>query len=165
MKRLIPIILILIAACDNRPVTDRITGDLFFSLFRVGNYCNKPDSVIKRYETYFDTLKYETADENEKKFLIRYKELKEENLLYKPFVDILIEKDSMVTLYLEKGDYEKISKYKREKLQDEHKKIKIEADVFKIDDGLYFCVELLEVKIVDGETFIKSKKFKIEDYE
>jgi len=165
MKRLIPIILILVVACDNRPVTDRITGDLFFSFFRVGNYYNKPDSVIERYETYFDTLNYEKADDEEKKLLTKYKKLKEENLLYKPFVDMLISEDSMVTLYLDKGDYDEIKKYKRQKLQDEHKKVKIEADVFKIDDGLYYCVDLREVKMVDGETFGKSRKLKIEDYE
>ena len=165
MKKLIPIILILIVACDNSPVTNRIAGDLFFSFFRVGNYYNKPDSVIERYETYFDKLRYETADDEEKKFLTKYKKLKEEDLLYKPFVDILIDKDSMVTLYLDKGDYDEIKKYKRKKLQDDHKKVKIEADVFKIDDGLYYCVVLRDVKVVDGETLIKSRKLKVEDYE
>lgn len=119
------------------------------------NYYNKPDSVIERYETYFDTLRYEAADDEEKKFLTKYKKLKEENLMYKPFVNILVDKDSMVTLYLDKGDYDKIKKYKRKKLQDEHKKVTIQADVFKIDNGLYYCVDLREVKMVDGETFIK----------
>jgi len=168
MRAFILSILILVVACDSKPVTNKLTGNLYFSyfrFFRVGNYYNQPDSVINWYETYYDTLKYETADDREKKLLTQYRKLKKENLLYKPFVDILVGKDSVVALYLDNKDYDEIKKYKRKKLQGDHKKIKIEADVFQVDDGLFYCVKLRKVEVVDGETLEIERKFEIEDYE
>lgn len=154
----------MIVACNSKPKTETLTGDLYFSFFRLGSYYNQPDSMIEGYQKYFDTLKYETADEEQKRFLNQFKKLKDEKLLYQPFVDILTERDSVVTLYLETNDYDEIKKYKREELQDEGKKIRIQADVRKIGDRLFYCVDLVKVDKVDGETGIKSRKWKIEDY-
>jgi hypothetical protein len=165
MKRLIPIILILIAACDKKPKTELLTGDLYFSFIRLGSFYNRPDSLIKKFESYMDTVSYEKTSDEDKIFLNRYKKIKEEKLLYKPFVDLYLKKDSIVTLYLETDHYNQIKKYKRKELQDEGKKIRIEADVKKIDEGLFYCVTLRKVEKVDGETGIKSRKWKIEDYE
>ena len=142
-----------------------LTGDLYFSFFRLRSYYNQPDSIVAKYEKYFDTLKYETADKEQRKLFNLYKQLKEEKLLYLPFVDILTERDSVATLYLETTDYNEIKKYKRTKLQDEGKKIRIQADVRKIGKGLFYCVTLRKAEKVDGETGIKSTKWKIEDYE
>ena len=164
MKILIPTLLILIVACDNKPKTDTLTGDLYFSFFRLGSYYNKPDSLVKRFETYFDTLTFDKANDENKKLLTEYRKIKAEKLLYQPFVDIITEKDSVVTLYLDSADYNLIKKYKRKDLQGGHKKIRIEADVRKIDERLFYCTDLRKVEMIDGETFIKSNKFKIEDY-
>jgi len=164
MKRLIPTILILIIGCHDKPKTEILTGDLYFSFFRLGSYYNKPDSLIKNFEIYFDSLTVEKASDEDKKLLTEYRKLKEEKLLYQPFVDILIKTDSVVTLYLDSIDYKEIKKYKRKELQDGHKKIRIEADVRKIDDRLFICTDLRKVEMIDGETFIKSNKYKIEDY-
>jgi len=164
MKRLIPTILILIVACNSKPKTETLTGDLYFSFFRLGSFYNQTDSMIQGFEKYLDTLKYETADGDQRRFLTQYKILKEEKLLYQPFVDILTERDSVVTLYLETDDYNEIKKYKRKELHDEGKKIKIQADVKEIGERLFYCVDLVKVDKVDGETQIKSNKWKVEDY-
>ena len=62
-----------------------LTADLYYSFFRLGSYYHQPDSIADRYEKYFDTLEYETADKEQRKFFNRYKRLKEEKLLYQPF--------------------------------------------------------------------------------
>ena len=164
MKILIPTILILIVACDSKPKTVSLTGDLYFSFFRIGNFYNQPDSTIDGLKMYLDTLKYETADKEERRFLDQYKRLKDEKLLYQPYVDIVTEEDSVVTLFLETSDYNEIKKFKRKELQDKGKKIRIVADVRKLNDRLFYCVDLVKVDKVDGETGIKSRKWKIEDY-
>jgi hypothetical protein len=166
VNRLIVIIfLISIGACNSKPKSDTLTGDLYFSFFRLGSYYNQPDSIIEGCENYFDTLKYETADQEQRRFFNQYKRLKEENLLYQPFVDLLTEEDSVVTLYLETTDYNEIKRYKRKELQDEGKKIRIQADVRRIGAGLYYCLALTKVEKVDGETGIRSRKWKVQDYE
>lgn len=164
MKLYISIILISIVACDNKPKTELLTGDLYFSFFRFGSYYNHSDSAIEKFEIYFDTVSYEKASDGDKRLLNNYEKVKEEKLLYHPFVDILTEKDSVVTLYLEARDYDEIKKHKRKELQDENKKLRIEADVKKIGDGLFYCNDLIKVQKIDGETLMKQKKIKIEDY-
>jgi hypothetical protein len=164
MKRLLPTILILIFGCNSGQNTETLTGDLYFSFFRLGNYYNQPDSLVKQFEVYFDTLIIEKANSGDKRFIKQYRILKEKNLLYRPFIYLKVQDDSVVTLYLDTLDYDRIKIYKRQKLQDDNKKVKIEATVTMIDSGLYNCEKLIRVDLVDGETLQRQKKFKIEDY-
>lgn len=151
-------------ACNGKPKTVTLTGDLYFSLFRMGNFYNQPDSIVEGFKMLVDTLTHETADEEQRRFLNQYKRLKDEKLLYQPYVDIITEKDSVMTLFLETKDYDEIKKFKREDLQDKGKKIRIVAKVRKLDGRLFYCVGLVKVAKVDGQTRIKSRKWKIEDY-
>jgi hypothetical protein len=164
MKRYIQIILILFCGCDNQPKAEILTGDLYFSFFRPGSFYNQPDSLVKTFQTYFDTLTIENAGTGDKILLTQYNILKEKDLLYQPFIYLKTDLDSVVTLYLNPLNYEKIKVHKRQKLQDEKKKVRIEASVTSIDNGLFYCTELKHVDIVDGETLQRQKKWKIEDY-
>jgi hypothetical protein len=164
MKSIIFTILILVIACSSDPKNERLTGDLYFGLFRIGSYYNLPDSMISRFEAFIDTINYETADKEQKKFINQFKRLKEEGLLHHPFVQIKDGRDSVLILYLEKNDYDQIKMYKRKQLQSERKLIRIEADVKKIDGGLFYCSNLLKVEKISGDTWIKSNKWKVEDY-
>ena len=125
MKRLLPTILILIFGCETRPTTDTLTGDLYFSFFRMGNYYNQPDSVVNHFELYFDTVTIEKLNTGDKKLLRQYRILKEKNLLYRPFVYLRVKDDSVVTLYLDTLDYDRIKIYRRQRLQDDNKKVRI----------------------------------------
>ncbi|MBX2898109.1 MAG: hypothetical protein KF775_00570 [Cyclobacteriaceae bacterium] len=120
--------------------------------------------MIRFYETYFDTTNFEAADKNERELFRMYQTIKDNDLLYKPSVDILIENDSVVRLYLEPVDYDKIKIHKRQQLQDNNKKVRIESYIQSINNGLYYCIRLKSVNIVDGETLQRQRKFKIEDY-
>lgn len=166
MKRLIPTILILILGCNSQPETrtDILTGDLYFAVFRLGNYYNLPDTLINYYENVFDTMNIDKANKYDKQLLTDYKLLKERDLLYKPYIYIRTDLDSIVNLYLDTVDYNKIKIHKRQVLQDENKKVRIEASVKKISDRLYYCSKLRYIKLVQGETLLKQKKFLIEDY-
>lgn len=121
MKVFLLILLILNFGCDSRPSTDILTGDLYFSFFRLGSYYNQPDSLVRKTETYFDTLTIEKLNSGDKKVLKQYKILKENKLLFRPFVYLRIREDSVVTLYLDSLDYDKIKIYKRQNLQDDKK--------------------------------------------
>jgi len=165
MKGLFSVILVLILGCNSPTSNDTLTGDLYFSPFRVGGYYNQPDSVVKQYEDYLNNLSAEeNAGLSKKKVLQRVKLLKEKNLLYHPFVYLRTKKDSIITLYLDTADYNQIKIYKRQKLRDENKKVRIQASVSKIDSGMYHCRKLKRIDLVDGETLLEEKKFKIEDY-
>ena len=141
-----------------------MTGDLYFGVFRLGSYYNINDSIRTNFETYMDTLDIEKADKETIRLINTYKRIKEEKLIYNPFVDILVSSDSVVKLYLDSADYDRIKIYKRRELQTDTKKIRIKADVRQFDNGFFYCKELLSVDIVDGVTLPRQKKFKIEDY-
>ena len=111
-----------------------------------------------------DTLDLEKADKETIQLIDTYKKIKEEKLIYKPFVDILVSSDSIVKLYLDSADYDQIKIYKRRQLQTDNKKIRIKANVRQFDKGYFYCKELLSVDMVDGETLQRQKKLKIEDY-
>ena len=164
MKRLLPTILVLIFGCNNQSKKDTLRGDLYFSVFRLGNYYYQPDSLVKQFETYFDTLTLDKASSGDKILLRQYRALKQKNLLYRPFVYLKVKDDSVVTLYLDTLDYNRIKIFKRQKLQNDKKKVVIEASVTIIDSGLFNCNNLKRVEVVDGETLQRQKKFKIEDY-
>lgn len=141
-----------------------MTGDLYFGFFRLGSYYNISDSVKTNFETYLDTLDVEKADKETIRLINAYKKIKEENLIYKPFVDILVSSDSIVKLYLDSADYDRIKIYKRRQLQTDNKKVRIKANVRQFYNGYFYCKELVSVDIVDGETLQQQKKLKIEDY-
>jgi hypothetical protein len=109
MKYIIGLItVILLWTCQKNVPTDEISGDLYFGLFRIGSYYNQPDSIIQWYETYFDTTDFELESNNEQQLFSAYQKLKKHDLLYKPFVQLLIQEDSIIRLYLDEEDYAKI---------------------------------------------------------
>jgi hypothetical protein len=108
MKIIILTILILVFTCSSDPKIERLTGDLYFGLFKIGSYYNQPDSTIFGFERSIDTMNYETADKEQRKFINQFKRLKEEGLLHHPFVQIKDGRDSVLMLYLEKNDYDQI---------------------------------------------------------
>ena len=158
------VIILLFWSCETSEKNNLLTGDLYFSFFRLGSYYNISDSVITKFESYMDTLNLENADNEDIELINTYKKLKEEKLIYKPFIDVLVKKDSVVKLYLDSMDYDRIKIYKRQKLQEDNKKVRIEATIRKIGKGFYYCKDLLKVELIDGETLNRQKKLKIEDY-
>ena len=151
-------------SCSEKANTELLSGDLYFGVFRIGSYYNQPDSIVIGFETYFDTTNLDTSNPNERLILSQYSKLKEYDLLYKPFVNLLINEDSVVNLYLTVDDYNKIKIYKRKDLQEENKKVHIKSMVQKIDSGLYNSIELKKIEVVEGLTKPKQGKLKIEDY-
>lgn len=158
------ILILALSTCGTKEKENLLAGDLYFGFFRLGSYYNVSDSVRANFETYLDTLDLGKADKETIRLINSYKKVKEEKLIYKPFVDILVSSDSVVKLYLDSADYDRIKIYKRRQLQTDNKKIRIKANVRQFDNGYFYCKELVSVEMVDGETLQRQKKLKIEDY-
>jgi len=160
--------LILFSSCGTANNDNLVTGDLYFSFFRIGTYYNLPDSTIEKMDNYLDAVDLETADDKADSALIElvldYRKLKDERLIYKPMVDIRIDDDLIVKLVLDSADYDKIKSYKYQDLVDNNKKLKIKARTRKTGLGFYYCTDLLEVKLVIGKTLPQDNKLKIQDY-
>lgn len=158
------ILAIVFSSCNSKIEVTNLNGDLYFGFLRIGSYYNQPDSMIVKFEQFFTKSNFDNFNQDEKEIFGHYEKLKKLDLLYSPFVEILTDNDSVVNLYLELEDYNKIKIYKRQKLQDEKKKVRISALVRKIDNKLYYCEKLEKVELIDGETLQVQRKFRIEDY-
>ena len=90
--------------------------------------------------------------------------LKDNNLLDSPWIGLRVNKDSVITLYLSKKDYQQFKNYSYEQLIASKEKVRISAEVDHIMERYFLCTKLLSVEKIEGDTFIKSRKFKIEDY-
>ncbi len=142
-----------------------IEGHLYYSWLRIGSFYNQPDSIIKKVTAYADTVNYKLLDSNDLRFFKMYKTLKAQNLLYSPYVDLMLNDNSIIKIYLSDKDYEKIKIYRWQELIDTKKKIKIKAAVKDLGTGMVFCTNLMSINEVNGETLQNIKKLKIEDYQ
>ena len=104
-----------------------IEGDLYFGFFRFGSFYQQPDSLINEFKIYADTVDIKNISAADKKILTMYERLRNEDLLFNPFVELRIDNDSIIKLYLDTSDYDKIKIYKRQELQDSNKKIRIKS--------------------------------------
>ncbi len=139
-----------------------IEGDLYFGFFRFGNFYNLPDSTIKK----LDSILNSAPRTNEDKVLfVKYKILKKENLLHSPFVELKLDNDSIIILYLNNTDYGRIKIHKIKDLQDNLKKIRLKVNCKNLGYNLFKCENILEMKKINGQTLINSRKLKIEDYQ
>ena len=154
----------LVSIYSIKPETQTIQGDLYYSFFRIGSYYNQTENEIEAQELFFDTLDYSNADADEKKLYNQYNKLKKLKLLYSPFVDIKINDSSIIKLYLDSSAYNQFKTFNRVQLQTDSNKVLVQARVNEIDEGLFYCVELLKTEITLGTTLSSSKKFLIEDY-
>lgn len=125
------------------------------------------DSIKVRFENIIDTLELEHADSGLVKLIQAYESLKNEGLLYKPFVDLKTGDNSFVKLYMDSADYDRLKIHRREKLREEGKKVIVKARVREITDigyPLFYCEDLVGIVLVDGETLLGRSKLRIEDY-
>lgn len=161
------ILLLIVSSCKTDKEEEPITGDLFFSAFRIGSYYNLSDSARAVIENLADTTNLASADSGTVKLIRAYNQLKQEGLLYKPFIDLKTGDESFVKLYLDSADYDRIKGFKWLALRERGKKVVVKArtrEIIDIDLPLLYCVDLLKVDLVDGETLPGRSKFKIEDY-
>ncbi len=153
-----------IACRQNHSDKNIVEGDLYFSAFRYGSFYNQPDSLIKAFETYADTTNSDSLSNFDKQLLQTYYLLKKENRLYSPFVELRINDSSIIKLYLDTIDYNKIKIYTRKDLQDNKKKIRIKVESKDLANGLLICTKLISIDKLNGVTMQQEKKFKIDDY-
>ena len=139
-------------------------GDLYFNWLHFGNFYNEPDSIIKKVKEFVDTVNTKLLDSSSLRIYKMYEILKKEDLLYRPFIDLKLDNDSIIKIYFVNDDYEKIKIYKRQELLDKKQKIRVKIEGRKLGYGMVLATKLLAVTKIDGQTFQINPKMKIEDY-
>jgi hypothetical protein len=159
---LLAILLVVIFSACNK--TKIIEGDLFYSIFRYGSFYDQPDSVIRQVKNWADSVQKKNLDSLGIEFLTKYEILKNENILYYPYIEILLDNGSVSRLYFTKEDYSPIKEFNYKDLITTSTKVRIKVLVKDLGYSMNLCKKVYWIKKVEGETFNKEKKFSITDY-
>ena len=94
-----------------------------------------------------------------------YIELLEKNDLVKsPYIYLKTDSDSTFIVYMNPKDYQPITEYKYQDLIDEKQKVRLKLITQRLTEKFQICKKVVLIERVDGETFQRQKKFKIEEY-
>lgn len=139
-------------------------GDLYFGWLRIGNLYNKDVGSAEDIQAVLDTTQVENVGADSV-FLNLYKALNERELLYAPYIEVVIENDRHTTWYLSAEDYETIKKFRLKDLNDNNKKVHITADLEHVYQNAFKCNKILKVELLSKDNFKNSdEKFNTEDY-
>ena len=142
-----------------------IEGDLYFSWLRIGSFYNEPDSIAEKMLLYADTVNIDKLDSPSRRTMNMYEVLKKEHLLYSPFVNLKLDNDSIILLYLDKKGYDKIRISSYKSLVNSNQKIRVRLSAQSLQYQMYLCRSIIAVNKIEGKTFMQSRKLLIEDYQ
>ncbi|MEO9483133.1 MAG: hypothetical protein ABJG47_06795 [Ekhidna sp.] len=167
MKNLqIVLVFILVSCTKEQTEYHTINGDLYYTWFDFGSFYNYPDSVLEN--VLLIQLENEEAELIAEDSLgyIYFKLLQENDLLTSPWINLRVNDDSTVKLFMDKSEYEVFTKVSHEQLLSDNEKINVTARVQHLTDNLFKCIEVMDVKRLEGRTFILNgnRKFTVSDY-
>lgn len=146
------ILLCLLIACEEDN-TEKIKADLTFrsvtfsSLY--GATDEKYESLVREIDS---TLENSNEDTQSLELYNHFKTLQKLSLLRAPYIFLNIEKDSVITLYLDEAEYEKVKEIKHIDLLKEGKKIVLELELIEKVKGVYYSKNILNITKVDGKS-------------
>lgn len=129
---------------------EKTEGDLYFSWLRLGNLYGKDISSKEEITARLDTMQTNREDST---LIILYKKLHEIDLMYAPYIEVVMENDVHTTWYLTADDYEMIKKFYISDLKAKAKKVHLTGDIEKIYQNAFKCNKILDIELVDQNGF------------
>ena len=81
-----------------------------------------------------------------------FEKLKQNDLLELPYIFLLVENDSILTVHLTEKEYDKVKDFRHVDLYRKKKKVQLEIELKQVDSGMYFSDNLINVMEVDGRS-------------
>lgn len=95
---------------DSKDEYEVFTGTLVNSLFKLGSFYEMPDSIVKKMEYILDSLSKDIREETVE-FIESYNVLKNNSLLYSPFIELELDSNEFYNVYLAEEEYNKVKPY------------------------------------------------------
>jgi hypothetical protein len=148
------VLLLFVIGCIKK--NEVVEGDLFFKLIDFGSFYAGNDVSIKVFEKKMDSIRWsKIASEQDLKIIKFIDKLKKNNLLKSPWINLKT-KDSVIKIYFNKTEYNKLKKYNFGDLTKRNRKVKLKLDLELKDTEIYFCNKILSIEEVDGKTEFKK---------
>ncbi len=147
--------------------SDLINGDLYYTWFNIGSFYNLPDSLLEKALSLQNSKEEADLIAEDSAGYMYFKLLQEHDILRSPWINIRIKEDSIIKIFMQRSDYEVFTKVSHEQLLIDDERINVTASVQHLNENLFKCIELVEVKRLPGQTFItnRNRKFKVSDYQ
>ena len=163
---LIVLVSISFVACNTKKNDDAILlkGELDYPRYRIANFYNQPDSLVKRFNHILDSVGYDVLMKEDSVFMTSYTVLEENDLLKNPFIYLKIDSLPSVIIYMNPEDYQPFTKFIYSDLVKNQQKVTVKLKAHKLYDILYLCDGVQSIEVVDSDVPLRTGKFKIEDY-
>ena len=149
-----------LVSCRVNIKSEKITGNLYYQIFGFRSLYNLPDSMAKQMELRYKNLPDSVIAEKKLISIII-----ERNLKNSPYIFIKRKNGKVVTVYMEKSQYEQFTKFRYRELIDKNQKIFIKLKAKKLIDKYYQCISITSVRIKKGQTLGKQGKLLLYEYE
>lgn len=167
MKNLIIIIglALIVFGCQTKPKEKpNLEGDLYYTWLKLGSFYQQPDSLYQNYTELRDSLGIEKLRKQDSIGTSHIELLEKHGLVKSPFIYLKTDSDSTFIVYLTAKDYKPITEYTYQNLIDNKQKVRLKLITEQLTDKLHICKKVISIEKIEGETFQKQKKFKIEEY-
>jgi len=133
--------------------TQIIEGDLFFKLINAGSFYGASGESIKAFEHSLDSLnKLKDAPSHLRDTYDYFRLLKENDLIYRPYFQIKTKDKKIASVYVDKDEYKKISKYTKQELRVQNKKLVIKLRGSILQYGIIRCDKIISITEKQGIT-------------
>ena len=153
MKWLFYLLIILtIISCGKKEYTK---ADLSFKLISMASLYGSNEDGIQKFEKIIDSIRSDpNANKKDIDLCDFFARLKKNGLYTSPYIHLQIEADSLLIVYLDEIEYEKVKEFDHKDLVSRNKKIELQLDIEKKDEGIFFANEIIGLKEVNGETIV-----------
>jgi hypothetical protein len=133
-----------------------LEGEIYFKLIDLNSLYNEGEDKIKEFKRTIDSLGNTKMDNNEKAYYEYYHFLFEKDLIEKPMFLLKNQQNENLRIFCSSNIYRSKIKPLIDKIDKSEKSIRILLQADKIENGIYFCKQILDLELINKKSFIKK---------
>lgn len=132
-----------------------VTGDLAFEKISFRSFYGASDSQFRDLSRQMNQAlaSPDSLDEHELYLWRYFDKLRGLGLLRNPHLILRKEDSSQVAIHLSEDEYEKVRNFRHRDLVEDSSKVTLTLEVEALDSMIYYSDKIIELKVVDGQTF------------
>jgi len=146
------IIGLLLITCkkDNMKI---IKADLTFRSISFNSVYGGTDEQIAETNAQLDSiLNLENPRKSDYELAKYFQRLKDNNLFRLPYIFLLLENDSIITVHLTEKEYTKVKDFRHIDLYRKNKKVELEIELKQLDSSMFFSDNIIKISEVNGRS-------------